>query len=114
MNARPVLTRHAGADLEALLVPVAGGAPRPAILIFPTIMGRSELELGFARRLVGLGYSAVVADLYGREHIAKPREECRALMMGLLGDRALLQDRLLAVLEAARALPEVDTGRVAA
>jgi dienelactone hydrolase len=75
-------------------------------------MGRSDLELGFARRLSGLGYTAMVADLYGE--VGLPREECRTRMMGLLADRALLQDRLLAVLEAFRAQPEVDAGRVAA
>jgi dienelactone hydrolase len=109
----PLAIRHDDTELEAWLV-ADPGVPHPAVLIFPTIMGRSELELGFARRLAGLGYTAVVADLYGREHIGKPREECRGLMMGLLGDRPLLQDRLLAVLEAVRVLPEVDKGRVAA
>lgn len=77
-------------------------------------MGRSELELGFARRLAERGYAAFVADLYGREHIGRPREECRALMMELLGDRGLLRERLLAVLETARDQPEVDGARVAA
>ena len=112
--ARPFEVDDRGVRLEPVLVhdPEAGACP--AILVFPTIMGRSELETGFARRLVGLGYTAVVADLYDREHIGKPREECRALMMGLLGDRPLLQDRLLSVLEAVRALPEVDSRRVAA
>lgn len=89
-------------------------APRAAVLIFPTIMGRSELELGFARRLAGAGYAVLVADLYGREHIGKAREECRGLMMALLGDRTALRARLLAVYEAARAQPEVDAAKVAA
>jgi dienelactone hydrolase len=110
---RALSIRHDGAELEAWLV-ADRPTPRPAILIFPTIMGRSDLELGFARRLTALGYTAVVADLYGRENIGRPREECRALMMALLGDRPLLQERLLAVLEAVRALPEVEAGRVAA
>ena len=77
---RPIEIRHGDAVLEAMLVG-AGGDPRPAVLIFPTIMGRSDLELGFAERLVGLGYAALVADPYGREHVGKPREECRALMI---------------------------------
>ncbi|HEY0312581.1 MAG TPA: dienelactone hydrolase family protein [Allosphingosinicella sp.] len=111
-DTRPVTLRHAEASLEAQLVPGAGLGPRPGVLIFPTIMGRSELELGFARRLAALGYSAMVADLYGA--VGLPREECRARMMGLLGDRALLQDRLLAILAAFRAQPEVEAGRVAA
>ncbi|MEA3036626.1 MAG: hypothetical protein QOH04_2398 [Sphingomonadales bacterium] len=113
-DTRPITIGHAGAKLEALRVGSTAAGPRATILIFPTIMGRSDLELGFARRLVGLGYAAIVADLYGREHIGKPREECRALMMGLLGDRPLLQERLLTMLGAVRALPEVDASRVAA
>jgi len=110
-DSRPVPTRHADAALEALLVR-AGTAPAPAVLIFPTIMGRSELELGFARRLAGIGYTAMVADLYGKTGL--PREECREEMNALLADRAFLQDRLLAVLESFRARPEVDPSRVAA
>jgi dienelactone hydrolase len=113
-DTRTVAIRHAGTDLEPVLVRDRDAGRRPAVVIFPTIMGRSDLELGFARRLVGLGYTAVVADLYGREHIGKPREECRALMMTLLGDRPFLQARLLAVLEAARGLAEVDGERIAA
>jgi dienelactone hydrolase len=112
---RLIEMRDGEALLEAALVhEPAALTPRPAVLVFPTIMGRSELEIGFARRLVGLGYTAVVADLYGKAHIGKPREQCRALMMDLLGDRARLQARLLAVLEAVRALPEVEPARVAA
>ena len=94
---------------------VTGGAePGPAVLVFPTIMGRSDLELGFARRLAAAGRTAFVADLYGRKHIGRPREECRGLMNALLADRALLRQRLLAVLETVREQPEVDAGRVAA
>jgi dienelactone hydrolase len=111
-DTRPVTLRHGDAALEAMLVPGAGPGPLPGVLIFPTIMGRSDLELGFARRLAGLGYSAMVADLYGA--VGLPREECRARMMALLADRALLQDRLLAILAAFRAQPEVDAERVAA
>jgi dienelactone hydrolase len=109
---RPVRTRHGDTDLEGLLVPAAGRDAGAGVLIFPTIMGRSELELGFARRLAGLGYSAMVADLYGA--VGLPREQCREEMNALLADRPLLQDRLLAVLEAFRAQPEVDRTRVAA
>ncbi|MBV9931765.1 MAG: dienelactone hydrolase family protein [Alphaproteobacteria bacterium] len=108
---RPVRSSHAGADLEGLLLPLGPG-PRPGVLIAPTIMGRSDLELGFARRLADLGYTAMVADLYGK--VGLPREQCRDAMNALLADRALLQERLLALLEAFRAQPEVDAGRIAA
>jgi dienelactone hydrolase len=109
---RPVRTRHGDTDLEGLLVAAGGATSGPGVLIFPTIMGRSELELGFARRLAGLGYTAMVADLYGE--VGLPRERCREEMNALLADRPLLQDRLLAVLDTFRAQPEVDRTRVAA
>jgi dienelactone hydrolase len=109
VSERPVETVHAGVRLEAMLVG-AGEGPRPTVLIFPTIMGRSDLELGFARRLVEDGYTAVVADLYGERGL--PREQCRGRMNALLGDRALLRSRLLAIFETVRAQPE--TGAVAA
>jgi len=112
-EARPIRTRHGATELEALLaLAPAATTPAPGVLLFPTIMGRSDLELGFARRLAGLGYSAMVADLYGK--VGLPREQCREEMNALLADRAFLQDRLLAVLESFRAQPEVDASRVAA
>lgn len=109
----PVSSRHDGTELEGLLVHGGEGA-RPTVLIFPTVMGRSELEASFARRLVTLGYTAFVADLYGRERIGGPQEECRAQMMELRSDRARMQERLLSVLETMRALPEVEADRVVA
>jgi dienelactone hydrolase len=112
LNERRIETRHRGLKLEAMLVHAGDTAARPGVLIFPTIMGRSELELGFARRLAGLGYTAMVADLYGR--IGLPREQCREEMNELLGDRPRLQERLLGVIETFRAQPEVEADRVAA
>jgi len=114
MEPRPLPYSHEGTEFEALLVSEGGAAPQPTVIIFPTIMGRSDLELGFASRLAGLGYTAIVADLYGREKIGLPREECRGLMNALRDDRPRLQNRLNAVLEAARIQDEVDPGAVAA
>ena len=38
---------------------------KATIILFPTVMGVSDLERGFANRLAGLGYAALVADLTG-------------------------------------------------
>ena len=113
-DARPVAYRHDGLDFEGLLVAPADAGPSPAVIILATIMGRSDLELGFARRLAALGYTAIVADLYGRENIGRPREECRGLMNALREDRPKLQSRLATVLEAVRGEAEVDSARIAA
>ena len=44
---------------------VGSGDARAGVILFPTVMGVTDLERGFAERLVGLGYSALIADLYG-------------------------------------------------
>lgn len=110
----PVSSRFEETELEGLLVCDTARGPAPAVLIFPTVVGRSDLELGFARQLAELGYTAFVADLYGKANIGRPREECREMMLALLADRAKLQDRLLHVLATMRALEAVDADRVAA
>lgn len=111
MEIRTIGIEHRGIALEGLLVSANAGA-QPTVILFPTVMGRSELELGFARKLAELGYTAFVADLYGK--VGETPEECRALMTELRGDRPRLQDRMLKVLEAVRGLPEVDASKVAA
>ena len=110
----PVEQAEAGAVFENLLVAPEGASGRPGVLLLPTIMGRSDLELGFARRLVEAGYVAMVCDLYGKDRIGLGREECRPLMNALRSDRPALQARLLERLAAIRSRPEIDASRIAA
>ena len=70
----PVPLKFEGEKLEGVLVSRRDSARRPGIIIFPTIMGVSDLELGFARQLVHLGYTGFVADLYGKRFRGAPRE----------------------------------------
>ena len=86
----------------------------PGVILFPTVMGVTDLERGFAERLVGLGYSALIADLYGARFTPADREAAFAAMNALRGDRAALRDRLLAVLGEAMAQDEIDDERIAA
>lgn len=103
-----------GERLESVLLS-AGSAPRPAIILFPTVMGVSELELGFARQLVADGYTALVADLFGRRFTPGiDREAAFAAMGRLRDDRAALRNRLLAILASAREQPEVAKQKIAA
>ena len=48
------------------LVSDGSGAARPGVILFPTVMGITDLERGFAERLVEQGYAVLLADLYGR------------------------------------------------
>ncbi len=91
-----------------------GGAARPGVIIFPTVMGVTDLERGFAERLVGQGYAAMIADLYGRRFEPAEREQALAAMQALRGDRAALRERLLGVLGAAREQDEINERKIAA
>ncbi|MEO5810185.1 MAG: dienelactone hydrolase family protein [Sphingomicrobium sp.] len=78
-----------------------GNDVKATVILFPTVMGVSDLERGFANRLAGLGYAGMVADLYGRRFTPAERAQAFAAMGALRNDRAALRDLLLAVLEAA-------------
>ena len=101
-----------GAELRHELFAVDGIAP--GVVIFPTVMGVTDLERGFAQRLVGQGYAAVIADLYGRRFTPAERQDAMAAMQGLRADRAALRALLLAALDASRSQSEIDGGRIAA
>ena len=96
------------------LVSDGSGDARPGVILFPTVMGITDLERGFAGRLVGEGYSVLLADLYGRRFAPDQRGDAMAAMTALREDRASLRDRLLAVLGAAIEQEEVDDEQVAA
>ncbi len=96
------------------LVSDGSGSTRPGVIIFPTVMGITDLERGFAERLVGQGYSVLLADLYGRRFTPDQRGEAMAAMQGLRGDRAALREDLLAVLGVAIEQDVIDDEQVAA
>ena len=96
------------------LVSEGTGDARQGVILFPTVMGISQLERGFAERLAGLGYSVLLADLYGRRFAPDDRNEAMAAMTTLRQDRAALRDRLLGVLGTAIEQEEIDDECVAA
>lgn len=101
MSEEAVRHEFRGEALESVLVRT-GGASRATVICFPTVMGVTDLELGFARELAARGYQVLVADLFGRRFAPAEREEAFAAMNRLRSNRAALRDRLLAVLEVAR------------
>ena len=96
------------------LISDGSGVARPGVILFPTVMGITDLERGFARRLMGQGYSVLLADLYGRRFTPDERADAMAAMTRLREDRAALRDRLLGVLGSALEQEEIDDERVAA
>ncbi len=96
------------------LVSDGSGSARPGVIVFPTVMGITDLERGFAERLLDQGYAVLLADLYGRRFAPAERDVAMAAMKALRDDRAALRDRLLGVLGAAIEQDEFDDERVAA
>ena len=100
-----------GEDLSSPWLPVEGAAP--AVLIFPTVMGVSELEIEFAGRLNALGYHAMVGDLFGTATRKYDRDQRFGELGRLKPDRAALRRRLQALYQAMLGQPSVDSSKVA-
>jgi dienelactone hydrolase len=101
---RELTQEYDGQTLEHVIVHDGSGRTLPTVIVIPTVMGVQPLELGFAEKLVALGYHVVVADLFGRRFAA---------MGQLRADRRALRDRLLAVVEEVRKRDHVDASKVA-
>lgn len=92
----------------------AHSGPQPAVLIAHPWAGRNEFVMDKARQLAALGYVGFALDMYGEARVGVGNEECSALMMPFMQDRALLQRRMLCALDAVRNQPSVDAARIAA
>ena len=111
---RQLKQEYGGQTLEHVIVHDGSGRSLPTVIVIPTVMGVQPLELGFAEKLVALGYHVVVADLFGRRFTPGVDKEAAFAAMGeLRADRAALRDRLLAIVEEVRKRPHVETGKVA-
>ena len=104
---RAVPHEFEGESLESVFVGRRDGQGRPTVILIPTVMGVTDLEIGFGRQLVELGYNAFVADLFGKQFHGAPRDTMFGEMTRLRGDRTALRRRLQHVLEIARGLDEV-------
>jgi dienelactone hydrolase len=109
---RPVPHNFEGEELESVFVGRRDGQARPTVILIPTVMGVSELEIGFGRQLVELGYNALVADVFGKEFRGAPRDTMFGELNRLKADRAALRRRLEHVLELTRGLGEVEKGQI--
>jgi dienelactone hydrolase len=87
--------------------------PRPTVLISHAWGGRDDFVERKARRLAWQGYACFALDNFGKGKRGVTAEECSALMMPFMNDRAMLLKRLQAGLAAVKNLPIVDTRRMA-
>jgi dienelactone hydrolase len=109
---RAIPLEFEGEQLEHVFVGRRDGQARPTVILIPTVMGVSDLEIGFGRQLVELGYNSLVADLFGKDFHGASRDTMFAEMNRLRGDRAALRRRLQHVLDVTRGLDEVPADRI--
>ena len=88
--------------------------PQPAVAVAHTWAGRGAFEEARAQSLAEAGYVGFAVDLYGKGVRGTTPEENTALMTPLLEDRATLQARIAAAIDALREQDEVDASKVAA
>ncbi len=88
--------------------------PAPGVLVAHTWAGCGPFERQKAAALATLGYVALAIDMYGDGIVGSGPDENARLMSVLMDDRALLQRRMQAALNALKDLESVDEARVAA
>ena len=99
---------------EGYLATSSEAGPRPCVLLIHDWSGRLDHIDRQADALAGAGYTVFALDVYGKGTRGAVDADNSALMNPLASDRPALARRLLAGLEAACSLPEVDTSRIAA
>lgn len=101
------LEQLAYADGETVLTGLVArpaGAPRAAVLVFPTIMNPTPVVLGKAKALAEAGYLAVVADFYGTTPVSM--DGARALALAIRQTPEDYRRRLRTALRAMATMPD--------
>ena len=83
---------------------------KPGIMIVPEWNGVSDYSKKRAQMLAELGYSAFVADIYGKGVRPTSMEACAAEAGKYRDNRALLRARARAALDTMKKLPGTDAG----
>lgn len=103
INLEPIPYADGPTPLTGLLARPAG-APRAAVVVFPTIMNQAPNALRRLPMLAEAGCLAFCADLYGRT--PADRAEAHALGTALRADASAYRARIRAAVDTLAALPE--------
>src|SRR6266404_718334 len=115
MQTKDIDYRDAGVDLRGYLAFDANGAGRrPGVLVFHEGLGLGDFAMARARMLAEIGYVAFAADMFGGRRQARNLQEVANLVGALRSQPETLRARSRAALATLAALPQVDTGKMAA
>jgi len=114
MPTRDVDYRCEEVNLRGYLAWNESAEPRPGVLVFHEGLGLGDFAMERARRLAGLGYVALAADMFGERRQARNLQEVATLVGGLRAEPTRLRARGRAALETLASLPQVDAQRLVA
>ncbi len=114
MKTRSVDYRHEDTALEGYLAyEDTEKDKRPGVLVVPDFVGVNAFTHKRSEMLAELGYVGLVADVYGKGVRPASHQDALAEARKYRSNRPLLRARLAAGLDRLRAVPEVDTSRIA-
>lgn len=87
---------------------------RPAILVIPEWWGLVEYPKMRARKLAGMGYIAMAADVFGDGKVAANPGEAQQFTAPYYKDATLVKSRLDAAVEKLKSYSQTDPGKLAA
>ncbi len=100
--------------LEGFIASPTTPGKHPAVLVIHDWNGQDDYEAGRAKQLAAMGYVGVAIDVYGKRVRPKTPAESGAEAGKYYTDRDLFRRRLQAAFDAVKALPNVDTSKMAA
>lgn len=87
---------------------------RPGIIVVPEWWGLNDYPKSRARQLAGLGYVALVIDMYGDGMLAANPQEAQTLATPFYQNPALTKPHIDAAIEKIKSFPQTDTSKIAA
>jgi dienelactone hydrolase len=115
MQVQDIEYRDGAVNLRGYLASDGDAAGRrPGVLVFHEGLGLGEFVMARARRLAGLGFVALAADMFGDRRHARNLQEVAMLVGALRDEPETLRARGRAALATLAALPQVDPDRIAA
>ena len=92
----------------------AGSGAAPGVLVAHESPGVTEHTLEAARRLAAIGFVALATDYQGGGQVVTDRDEMMRRFAWFMEDPSHIRARMGAALDALKAQPRVDAGRLAA
>lgn len=105
---------HDGTRMIGMLRAPSALRGAPTVLLIHDAFGMTEFMTDAADRLVRLGYSVFLADVWGERALPNDDAEIGPLIGSMVNDRERWHGRVRAALETARGLPEIDPNRIVA